>query len=88
MLVFVLLRQELGVHILQSLDEIPLVLSVALVHILHDIENTIDVEPVLLDGFEEVSDAVVHFLVDVLILSLPALALWRCRGFGLSRNSW
>lgn len=87
MLVFVLLRQELGMHILQILDEILLVLSIALVNILHDIKNTIYVESVLFDGFEEVSYAVVHFFVDVFIFGLTTFAFWRRLSFGLIRNS-
>ena len=87
MLVFVLLRQELGMHILQILDEILLVLSIALVNILHDIKNTIYVESVLFDGFEEVSYAVVHFFVDVFIFGLATFAFWRRLSFGLIRNS-
>jgi len=86
-LIFVLLRQELGMHILQILDEILLVLSITLVNILHDIKNTIYVESILFNGFEEVSYAIIHFFVDVFIFSLTTCRNWRQLSFSLIRSS-
>lgn len=63
--------------VLKRRDEVFLVLSVALINVLHDIKNTIYIEPILFNCFKEVSNAVIHFFVDVFVFGFTTFAFWR-----------
>lgn len=87
-----LLGQKLSMNLLQRLNEILFVISIAFFNVVHNIKHRVHIQAVCYHELEEFSDSVVHSLVDLFefVSSLDELVcvvvwLWYCL---LGRGCW